>query len=754
VQEVVAGEREHYNSGAMGGKRRQQAARPEAPPPPATPGAPARRRAAWAGVALAALALAGALWWRPGAPEPQRDPGASVLLISIDTLRADALGAYGRKDAATPWIDRLAAGGVRFEQARAHNVVTLPSHANLLSGQHPFMHGVRDNSGFRFPETTETLATLLRARGWRTGAFVSAFPLDSRFGLTRGFEVYDDRLGGAETHSSFLTPERRGAATTAAAVQWLARHRGERTFCFVHLYEPHFPYDPPEPFASRFGAQERYLGEVAAADAALEPLLRPLLEARDGRTIVVLTSDHGESLGEHGEASHGVFAYESTLRVPLVIYAPRILQSRVVTAPVRHVDVLPTLLDALGISDGPALPGSSLLAAAATGRPSPQVGTYFESLSTSLNQGWAPLSGLVDGGLKYIDLPIPELYDLASDPGETRNLAGARVADLERLRALLAKERGPERGVTRVPEDPAALERLRALGYVAGNSVATKTRYTEADDPKRLIGLEVREGEVLRLLQVGDLEGARALCRENIRLRPDMTLAHLHLAYLERALGRLEAAVAAARTAVSLRPGDPETVSLLATYLTEAGRAKEALELLGPPRPGDPPTLEVLTARGMALAALGRGPEAMAAFEEARAVDASNAMVLVNIGTVHLMSRDLPRARQALEGALALDAGLARAHNSLGVIAAQEGRLDEAVARWRTAVELDPRDYQTLFNLGTTLRKQGRTEEARPFLEAYVRRAPAALEGRDLARVREWLAATPSPGVLAPPGGP
>lgn len=723
----------------MGRKRRTQAARPEVPPPPGS----SRRGFSWPVTALAATAIAlaaGVAVWRQREPSrPARDPGASVLLISIDTLRADALGAYGKKDAATPWMDRLAAEGVRFAEARAHNVVTLPSHANLLSGQPPFVHGVRDNSGFRFPETIPTLATLLRDRGWRTGAFVSAFPLDSRFGLTRGFEVYDDRLGGSETHSSFLMPERRGPATIAAAVRWLAEHRGERTFCFVHLYEPHFPYAPPEPFASRF-AQDRYQGEVAAADAALEPLLRPLLEAKDARTVVLLTSDHGEALGDHGEPSHGVFAYESTLRVPLVIFAPRILAPRVVAGPVRHIDVLPTLLDVLGIADGPPLPGRSLLADVTESR-APGSRTYFESLSTSLNQGWAPLSGLVEGGLKYIDLPIPELYDLQSDPGETRNLAASRTADLDRLRVLLVRERGPERGMTRVTEDPAAVERLRALGYVTGSSLASKTRYTEADDPKRLIDLEAREAEVLGRFQAGDLEGALALCRENIRRRPDMTLAHLHLAYLERARGRLDEAVAAARTAVSLRPGDPETLSLLATYLTEAGRADEALAVLGPATGGAPPTIEILTARGMALAARGRPAEALVVFEEARKFDASNPMVLVNIGTVQLMSRDLPRARQSMEAALALDPGLARAYNSLGVIAAQEGRPDEAVARWRRAVELDPRDYQTLFNLGTTLRSQGRVDEARPFLEAYLRRAPAALEARDLARVRQWLSA-------------
>ena len=238
--------------------------------------------------------------------------------------------------------------GVRFETARAHNVVTLPSHANLLSGQYPLGHGVRDNTGFRFPAERPTLATILHEKGWRTGAFVSAFPLDSRFGLDRGFEVYDDRLGGAETTAAFAMPERPGSETARSALRWLDTVRGQRWFAFVHLYEPHFPYEPPASLATRFPG-EPYQGEVAAADAALGPLLAPLLAAGTReRALVVLTSDHGESLGEHGEATHGIFAYEATLRVPLILHAPGLLPARVVGTPVRHVDVFPTVLDAPG----------------------------------------------------------------------------------------------------------------------------------------------------------------------------------------------------------------------------------------------------------------------------------------------------------------------------------------------------------------------------------------------------------------------
>src|SRR5207245_3051834 len=290
-----------------------------------------------------------------------------------------------------------------------------------------------------------------------------------------------------------------------------------------------------------------------------------------------------------------------------------------------------------------------------------------------LNQGWAPLHGLFDGSLKYVDLPIPELYDLDADPAEARNLAATRAQDLERLRGLLAPQLAEDPGSARVKEDPATLEKLHALGYVAGGSAPARKRYTEDDDPKRLIDVDTRTRDVLRLYREGDIEGALALCRENIRRRPDMPLAYLHLAYLERARGNLGGAVVAAHKAFELRPLDAESVSLYAVYLTEAGRPKEAAEGLAPYMTAVQPDLDVLTARGMALASLGRREEALETFQRARATDPSSSRVLVNIGTVYLMAGDLAHARQAFEAALDVDPGVARAHNSLGVIAAREG---------------------------------------------------------------------------------
>jgi arylsulfatase A-like enzyme/Flp pilus assembly protein TadD len=700
------------------------------------------RRAAAAGVLLAAgLALAGWTAWRRGGGaaggggDVRRDPSLSVLLITVDTLRADALGSYGHAGGATPVMDRLAASGVRFTSARAHNVVTLPSHANILTGRLPTAHGIRDNAGFRLADDVPTLATILKERGYRTAAFVSAFPLDSRFGLARGFDVYDDRLGGGE--HTLTMQERRGRETVAAAKAWRDAQPAP-TFLWVHVYDPHFPYAPPEPFAARF-AREPYQGEVAETDDALGPLLRPLLEDGDGRTLTVLTADHGESLGEHEEETHGIFAYEATLRVPLILHQPLLLAPRVVEQPVRHVDLLPTVLDALALPVPQGLTGRSLLAVAAGGKAPPSE-TYFEALSATLNRGWAPLHGVVQGHTKYVELPLPELYDLAADPAEARNLAASEPRRLAEMRALLRRLREGDVGSRRRAEDAETRERLRALGYLAASTAAPEKRYAEADDPKRLMALDRQLERSLSLYARGDLEGAFAACEDLVRQRPDMALAQGHLGFLRRQKGDLAGAVAALKRALALAPEDAETAALLGVYLDEAGRATEAVSLLAPYAAQPRPDLEILNAYGIALASLGRRREALAAFERVRAADPTNVLSWVNTGVVHLMEGELPEARAAFEAALALDPGTARAHNSLGVIEAREGRPERAVEHWREAVRLDPRDYQTLFNLGMLLWKGGRQAEARGYLARYVSEAPRGREDADVARVRALLA--------------
>jgi arylsulfatase A-like enzyme/Flp pilus assembly protein TadD len=678
---------------------------------------------------------------------PRREAGLSLLLVSVDTLRADALGAYGNPRAHTPWMDRLAAAGLRFEAAHAHNVLTLPSHANLLSGRHPFEHGVRDNQGFRFPNGLETLATLLRYRGYRTGAFVSAFPLDSRFGLARGFDVYEDSFAEA-ARPLFLEQERRGEATVALARTWLAEGGDRPFFCWVHVYEPHYPYQPPEPFARRT-AGDAYAGEVAAADAALGPLLEPFLNAgQAGRTLVVLTSDHGESLGEHGEATHGIFAYEAALRVPLILHAPRLFAPGVVSTPAGHVDVLPTVLDALAVPVPAGLPGRSQLPFAA-GEAGAATTTYFEALSGQLNRGWAPLRGVIRGRTKYIDLPLPELFDLASDPREERNLAPSRSQELEEMRALLAPFRSADRGLEPRPETAEVMDRLRGLGYLGG-SAPVRDHYTEADDPKRLIALDALLHEATGHYLRGDLEAALARCRELVERRPGMALSLLYLAQLEREKGNLQGAVRALERAAALNPADPVSLSLLGAYLTQAGRAREAATLLEPGARRSSPDIEVLGAYALALAKLGRGSESLAALARARETDPSNARILVTEGTVHMMANDRARAREAFRQALALNPSLALAESSLAFMAAEDGRVGEAIDHWRKAISLDPSECEKLLVLGVLLGRRGGMAAARPYLELFVALAAGERYARDVERVRRGLAADPGPRSSGP----
>lgn len=700
----------------------------------ARPGRPATR---W--FALAALVVGSGLgwfWWsRPGdAPQPVLLTGdQNVLLITIDTLRADALSSYGGP-AATPNLDGLA--GLRFTNAHAHAVMTLPSHASILTGRYPFEHGVRDNAGYRLDDRLPTLADLVRAKGLATGAFVGAFPLDRQFGLDRGFATYDDVGGRQVAQGELRLSERRADAVVERAVTWIEQQQGP-WFTWVHVFDPHAPYAPPAPFDARY-VSNPYAGEVAWVDAALEPLLRA--GARPDRpTTIVVTSDHGEGLGEHGELTHGTFAYESTLRVPLIVgqvgagtsdVSARI--TRVVNAPVRHIDILPTVLDLLGIDVPAGLPGRSL---ARVDREAPRdEATYFEAMSPMLTRGWAPLRGVIAGGHKYIQLPIEEVYDLAADPGERRNLASTDGARLESLAAALDRMNAALPG-ERIAEAPDVRARLESLGYVTA-AVRRKARYTEDDDPKRLIGLDTLMLQGLEFHGAGRHAEAFEVYRKVISQRPDMNVAYRRLAAIQWGAGAPREAIATLREAVARNGPDVEIEVRLGTYLAESGQAVEAIKILERVTAADPWHGEALNALGIAYAQAGRPADALRTFERALAANPRDVLALENIGTVHLERRDTAAARAAFTRALEGDPRSSRAHAGLGVVAAQTGRRDEAIEHWRQAVTYDPTNFDALFNLATALLDAGRTSEARTYVEQFVRTAPPAFYGPDIERLR------------------
>lgn len=655
-----------------------------------------------------------------------------VLLVTIDTLRADALGFTGNEAVETPHLDALAAAGRVFPNTHAHNVVTLPSHVNILTGLHPYEHGVRDNSGFVLSPEIPTLATMLEDEGYATGAFVGAYPLDRRFGLARGFDVYDDEFPRGSDPAEFVIAERRGDEVVRRATSWWREHEGERRFLWVHLYDPHAAYEPPPPFSDRY-RDRPYLGEVAATDAFLGPLLEPFLEGREPPALLIVTGDHGEALGDHGEQTHGLFAYEATLKVPLILWGNGIASGSD-PRPARHVDLVPTIVGRLGLDAPRPLPGRSLLGAP----PGPAAVTYFEALSTFLNRGWAPLRGVLQDGHKLIQLPIPELYSVEADPEERRNLAEASRQRVRRLAHHLPEESPwpPER--RRIEPEEAA--RLRALGYLAGSAPA-KAEYGPEDDPKRLVHIDRMLHEAIDHYSRGRYEAAATVARQIVAQRPDMAEGYDHLSLALRQLERLDEAVAVLRDGLERSGGRESLARHLGQTLSEIGRAGEAVAVLEPFADGGEP--ETLRALGAALSDAGQHRRALAMLERAWAATPNDPRILEAQGVALLRLEQPEAARDALSQALEMNEDLPFTWNTLGVALYRLEGPEAAIAAWEKAVALDPRQYDALYNLGLVAAATGAHDTARRALERYVATAPPERFAAEIAKARSLLQEIP-----------
>ena len=687
-------------------------------------------------VAVALLADAGP------APPQVRAPRASspdLVLITIDTLRADALGFAGNTQVATPNLDRLAAEGLVFTDAHAHNVVTLPSHANILTGLYPFQHGVRDNSGFRLAATHASLASVLHDAGYATGGFVSGFPLEARFGLGRGFEVYDDRFSNSVRDEEFQLAERRGDEAVAAALAWWRAAAAAPRFLWLHLFDPHAPYVAPEPYASRYRAQP-YYGEVAAVDAFLAPLLAELRASGARPVALLLTSDHGEALGDHGEKTHGLFCYESTLKVPLLLWGAGIAAGRD-TRPARHVDIFPTLLALAGVR-APAAPAD--VAGLRPGSPlvGPverlATGSYFEALSTTLNRGWAPLRGRLRNRTKAIALPLPELYDLATDPAEVVNLVDRQRRLFNELAATLPVESKwpPQRGV--IGDEERA--RLAALGYLSSNATAP-ARWGVGDDPKSLLALDGKIFATVEAFSNGRTAEALALARAIVAERPAMALGRALLAQTLLESGRRQEALAEMRRARADGVTTDGLLRQLSQTLSEEGQSAEALAVLAAlVAAGD---LDARIARALALSEGGRNEEARRELEAILAAHPNEPHALENAALVALRLGRPTEARELARRAVERSPGLARAWNDLGVALFQLGELDAALAAWTRAVAADPRLWDALWNLGLQSARAGRLEAARRALAAFANGAPAERYRADKLEAQRILDALP-----------
>jgi len=686
---------------------------------------------------IALIAMAGMVFLA-GCGGASKKPVTSLLLITVDTLRADHVGCYGAKTP-TPAMDSMAASGVRFARAYAHNVVALPSHANILSGLLPTAHGVRDNSGFRFPGNIDTAPTFMKARGFSCAAFVGGSPLDSRFGLNVGFDLYDDHFGDATQALEFQLVERRAEDVTTPFLKWLdAKQPGAKWFAWVHYYDPHAPYEPLEPYRSKF-ASSPYDGEIAAVDAQVARILEHLKQKGwSESTSVILTSDHGEGLGEHGEATHGVFAYENTLRVPLIITGPGV-EARTVQETVQHIDLLPTMLDLAGAQMPTGLKGKSLKPLVYGAKEDSTVrDVYFESLGSNLNMNWAPLTGIVSGGQKYIDLPIPELYDVTKDPGERDNLsqknAGA-AGDLKKRVAALAS-------ATMEGKEKEELERLSSLGYIskgASNDSGPTVSYTADDDPKNLIGLGAMLDDGIAAARAGDLERARRVFSDIVAKRPTMSAVYGYLATVDRQMGQPKKGVDAIEGALKKGLSAPGLLANLGRCFSEAGQSQRAIEILEEVARGSDDTVTTLTYLGMAYEKAGQPDRAVESFEKIQIEDPKNSSGFTNVGRVCLAKKDNTRAVEALNRALEINPRFAPAHDLMGDALAADGKSEEAASSWKQAVQIDPAQYGALFKLATLYQKLGRAADAKPYAEQFVASAPAAKYKREIEQLRKMI---------------
>jgi arylsulfatase A-like enzyme/Flp pilus assembly protein TadD len=627
--------------------------------------------------------------------------GLNLLVITLDTTRADRIGAYGYQGVETPTIDRLAREGVLFEQVMAVAPLTLPAHCSIFTSKFPPEHGVRDNGGFFLSPKQLTLATVMKRRGFQTGAVVAALVLDGKWGLNQGFDTYVDQFELPEGRRfSMGDIQRPGNEVVDRALPWLEKVKGQRFFAWLHFYDPHAPYEPPEPFKTRY-AEHPYLGEIAFMDSQITRVIdflerNALLE----KTIIAVIGDHGESLGQHGENTHSFFIYQSTTRVPFIIRAPfERLRGRRVADPVRSVDLMPTVLDLMGIPPPKAIRGVSLTPLMTGARSAMDLEGYAEALYPLHHFGWSELRAWRVGRYKAIDAPRPEFYDLAKDPHETTNLYGERrtVADgmIARLRALERDAPSDDSVSKPAPEvDPDTRARLAALGYV-GSFVATiSSPRRDRADPKDKIDLfnlmsDAREATHDDKDSDASVEKAIAMYKRVVAADPNVVDAWFNLGNLNVRRGRY-----------------PEGIEYF----------KHALEL----KPDyDLPVINMANAYRQ----MGRDDAALAGYEHYLTLDPTNAHVHYQIGEIYLDRGDAARAEQSFRKALEINPREASAHNAVGVLAFQHGDVATAEREVRVALEIKKNVRLAHYNLALFAeeRNDPQTAEAeyRKELEAY-----------------------------------
>lgn len=664
----------------------------------------------------------------------------NLVVVTLDTTRADRIGSYGGSKAAqTPTFDRLAREGTLFELAMTTAPLTLPSHASMFTGQFPPAHGVRDNGGFFLSPDAITLAEHVRGLGMRTGAFVGAFVLDSKWGLDQGFEHYADDFDMAKARAASLAVQRPANEVVDLALPWLETVKAERFFAWLHFYDPHAPYAPPEPFATQY-AGRLYDGEVAFADAQLGRVVE-FLESRGilERTIVAVLADHGESLGEHGEGTHGFFIYESATHTPFVIRAPFArTRARRVSDLVRTVDLTPTLLDLLGLPPLTSkISGRSLIPAITGDRLELELDGYAEAMYPLHHYGWSELRALRAGRFKLIDAPRPELYDLEQDPAETQNLFEERLAlgqrmqsELQALEAQLSATASAEAPSADV--DPEVRERLAALGYVGSFVASASSPDTARADPKdkiNLFNLMSRARNRGRDDPEGSFKEVVALLEEVVRADPQVIDAWFTLGNTYFKEARFTEAIGYFKRALELKPDYDLALINMANSYRALGQDEAALAGYEHYLRVDPKNAWVHYQAGEVCLDRNDLQAAEAHFNQAIAIDPKVAAARNALGTMAFRRGDVSGAEKLIRAALVDKPDVRLAHFNLGLIAEAVGDSAKAAQEYTRELELHDTAYRAAFNLARLHQRENRHGEALTYFERAVAINPRFGEG-------------------------
>jgi choline-sulfatase len=654
-------------------------------------------------------------------------PPRLIVLITIDTLRADRLGAYGSRAGLTPNLDRFADGAARFTSAVTQVPLTLPAHATILTGLHPEHHGIRTNDGFTLANVP-TLAEALHARGYTTGGFIGGFPLRASSGLSRGFDRYDDEFLTRTT-----AVERRADDVVDAAAAWIGDHASQPVFAWLHLFDPHSPYTPPEPFATTY-AKAPYDGEVAYTDAAIGRLLERL--ARAGLTssaAVFIIADHGESLGEHGERTHGTFLYDATIHVPLLVKVPS-APARVVDAPVEAADIAPTIAELAGTALR-SVDGRSLLPLVARGGGDPDRPAYAESYYQNVLLGWSPLRAVRTRTWKFIEAPRPELYDLQNDPAERTNRVNDRGALAAGLQRTLPPMDDARSATVAAPAGGDAAERLRGLGYVGG--ATTPTARTRAVDPKDRV-------EVWAALEDGidrtkrDPSAARSFFARALALDPSNGLAMKYIGDISFQAGQLDQAREEYRRALAAGFRHPDVFVNLASIAERQGRSDEARAALSQAVKAMPADADAWNRLGLLEARQNHPETAREAFTRAIAAAPDRAEPYYNLAIVERRSGNEAAAADHLRQAIERNPSYPEAHYELATGYLAAGDPQRALDGYRAALAARPRYAEALFGAARAELDLHRASDARRDYEEFVRVAPPEY-ARQAAAAREMI---------------